>query len=170
MSSNSNVHFGIVITSKPIIRFFTKVLNHPIGSKNYDNGVWNSNKLSVPEIIQNCGNINVIKAYVCGIISSDGSVPYIGKFKRFKGISVSGISEHIHDIGRIISNDLGGKVYFHKRNSTSKGKTVIDAEGNAVRRYDIILPDLNDVNSCFGFPFAYESKRNRLLELTNSFL
>ncbi len=101
LTCSKDTYKGVVITSKPLIRFFNGVLQHPIGSKHYDSGVWVKDKLVIPNEIKNCRNKDIIKAYMCGMFSTDGSVPRASKF-RFR-VYLCGISAVIHDIGHLIS-------------------------------------------------------------------
>lgn len=167
LSCSTDNYDGIVITSRPLIRFFNRVLQHPIGSKNYDSGLWNKDKLMIPNAIMKCADKDIIRAYVCGLISTDGTVraPRNGKFS---GVSLSGISEIIHDVGHLIEDEFGAKVYFCKRRSTSRGEDFRDKNGNYVYRYEIILPQRDFVKSVFDFPFAYPSKRIKVMQQTMS--
>ena len=165
LACSKDSYKGIVITSKPLIRFFNKVLHHPIGSKHYKNGVWVEDKLVIPNEIKNCNDGDIIKAYICGMISSDGSVPRACK-STFR-VYLSGISTVVHDIGKLISKRFGARVYFHKRRSKSRGRDYKDAVGNFVYRYEIILYDLEFIKEIFKFSFAYPSKKLRVMNLVD---
>jgi len=158
---SSDAYRGIVVTSKPVIRFFNKVLQHPIGPKNYDAGIWNKDKLVIPDLIKRCEDKSIIKAYLCGLISTDGTVlkPRNGKFR---GVSLCGISEIVHDAGKLVADQFGAKVYFCKRKSKSRGIESVDRLGNYIYRHEIILPQEDFVKSVFDFPFAYPSKKSKV--------
>ena len=95
------------------------------------------------------------------MISTDGSVPRSNKYKL--RVHLSGISSIIHEIGRLIEEKLNVKIYFHKRKSTSRSKDFKDKMGNQVYRYEIILYDLNLIKEIFELPFAYPSKKLRVM-------
>jgi hypothetical protein len=166
LACSTDNYDGIVITSQPIIRFFSRVLQHPIGSKNYDSGIWNKDKLVIPTAISNCKNKSILKAYLCGLISTDGNVRTPYRSGKFCGVSLSGISEIIHDVGHLVESEFGAKVYFCKRRSTSRGEDFRDSDGNYVYRYEIILPQYDFVKNVFDFPFAYPSKRIQIMQYT----
>jgi hypothetical protein len=151
LSCYSENYEGIVIQSKPIIRFFIKVLGHPIHSKNYEEKVWNPDKLKIPELIKNSSD-KLFLSYLRGLFCTDGTI-------SSRDYRLDSISNIVYEIGDEIKKRFRVQVYFNSRPSTSRGKIVKDKLGNVVMRNTLILKDKVFLNMLFSGLYIYPSKR-----------
>lgn len=162
LSCHSENYDGIVIQAKPILRFFNRVLGHPIHSKNYENGIWKPDKLKIPHLMIKCRDKKIFLAYACGLFCSDGTI-------TTKDYRLDSISKIVYSVGNEIVKRFCVKAYFNKRLSTSRGKIVKDKIGNTVWRHTLILCDTNFLKLLFSVPFSYPSRKNRIKNLSSCF-